>query len=199
MKPVSFLKGFLKCSLCHSDFSFYYQSNDSKPSNIYICSGYMACKCNSHAEIDIEKMENNITSIIKKRLGELQLNCNPIISKLNNEITSSELDISNKKKQIQLKLDKLKISFSKGIIDKGKYRQYVNNLKNQLDNIKEDSKNPIDWFIVKNLDVRKIFDKADIVEKRRIVSLILDKVFISGIDRISNNQNMIEIYWNDID
>ena len=140
--------------------------------------GSMEYKCTNHKMIREEKIEEYLLENVKKV-------ANKYIAK--NTITENtpKADNSLKIKNIESKIYKLKDLYLDDLIDKETYKKDYNNLTNQLNNLKAETKQ-IERKDVTNLqnfinsDFEKIYSSLTKEEKRRLWLNTIDKIFVEN-------------------
>ena len=200
-KPTKYLlTGFLKCGYCGANLggNFKKDNGGGKPTTIYRCNGYVRGLCTSPVYLKKEKIENYVISKVIKKIEELKLNFDDKVIDLIKSPSISKLDIAKQKKKLQSKADKLLEEYLDGFIDKGRYRQYINDINKKVKNLKEDKVDAIDYYILKNIDVRKTFEESDINDKRKIISLVLNKIEVFRMNGTYRLEDRIKCYWNEI-
>lgn len=65
----------------------------------------------------------------------------------------------------------------------------------QLKEFRLKSKDNLDWIILKDMDLLKVFEDADSNNKIRIIVLVIDKIMVYGVERSYNVHKRIDIFW----
>ena len=188
-KPLEYNKhwlvGLIKCTYCNSTFVYakYYNNRHDR----FRCGGYTCGKCDSSFSIAIPVIEQIILEKIKQNLPntlyKIQLNNNNKQKKssLLKEIEKYKKALDKAKKAYLLEIDTIE-EYAK---NKCYFNKKIEDIKNQIENIKDNNIN------IQQISIYKILtDDYDIILKNKIAKLVINKILIDGKNR------KIKIFFN---
>jgi site-specific DNA recombinase len=158
------LTGFIKCG--HCGYSMYLGGTK----NSYRCPGYNYHKCTAMTDINRVKIENYIDDIVIGKIRNLDLDIS-----IENELDSfkAEIEIENKIRSIEVKLERIATERAEGYMSKDIYRLQFTKYSKQLEEIKIPQKKITEY---EDFPTEDIYMKTDVSGKRRIIGLFIDRI-----------------------
>lgn len=193
--PKYLLTGFLRCGYCGSSMGGY---KSFKGYWNYRCLGYTRGICKTSVHLQKDKIEKFVIDKICQMLNEFDLDeLNKRAIKMSNE-TEPTLDVDKKIKNIQSKLDRLLDEYLEGYIKKDKYRNYIEKLNKEINELKEINSVEYDYSILEKINTPEFFNSIELEDKRKIISLFLDKIVVYKMNKTRNLEDRIKCFWNEI-
>ena len=195
-RPAKYLlTGFLRCGNCGYSMGGY---KNSKGYWNYRCLGYNNGICKKSVHIQKDKIEKFVIGRICKKLNELDLNKIKQKAVESTNETETIFDTEREIKKIKRKMDKLLDEYLEGYMTKDKYHGYINKLNRETEELKEKNGVEYDYSILENINTPEFFKVIELEDKRKIISLFLNKIIVYKMKKTRKLENRIECYWNEI-
>ncbi|MHB1275990.1 MAG: recombinase zinc ribbon domain-containing protein, partial [Candidatus Humimicrobiaceae bacterium] len=189
------LTGFLFCNNCGLRLQV---TNGEKgkrqkvKTKSYICSGYFKMQCEKPVCIKERLIEPYIITQVKNKIENLDIN-------IKNKKPKNILDKNKLIESINDKLKRASEQYIEGNISKDKLNELKKKYEKELieiEKIKEEKY--IDLSLLKDLKAKDIFDDLLFEEKRKVLSILINKIIVTSGKKSVRFWQRINIVWNEL-
>jgi site-specific DNA recombinase len=186
------LTGFLFCENCGARMQMSHNCNKDTGSQSYSCSGYLKSECDKPSYIKEYLVETYVIEKVLERINELKI-------ELKGRKVKTSVDKNKMLMLVDNKLKRASDQFIEGEISKSEYNDYkikYGKEKKEIAKLKEPAN--IDIGLIKKLKADELFDELEFEQKRKVLSILIDRITVARGRKSKHFYKRISIKWNEL-